>query len=27
MMAVKNEGLGAIAGEVRDKLKRVVEGL
>lgn len=27
MMAVKNEQLGAIAGEVRDALRRVVEGL
>lgn len=27
MMAVKNEQLGAIAGDVRAKLKRVVEGL
>lgn len=27
MQAVENEGLGAIAGEVRDKLKRVLDKL
>ncbi len=27
MMAVKNEELGAIAGEVREKLQRVIDGL
>ncbi len=27
MMAVKNEQLGKIAGDVRERLKRVVEGL